>query len=152
MAVSRDILEFYLLLNRFDLDPIWTDKNGFANFFVFANIFDRKVRKIRLCAVLVSDDYRTPHSVSPTSRSASKRVVTYFANISAKTQSFSKTMLACLSLVQVDWIHKIKMQKISWRCHFKEILFLTLTTVFKDLTSGLVLPKSSNFSQKMGIF
>ena len=27
------------LLKRFDLGPIWTGKNGFANFFVFAKIF-----------------------------------------------------------------------------------------------------------------
>ena len=32
-------------LKRFDLGPIQTDKNSFANFFVFAKIFDRKVRK-----------------------------------------------------------------------------------------------------------
>ena len=29
----------------FDLGPIWTDKNGFVNFFVFAKIFDSKDQK-----------------------------------------------------------------------------------------------------------
>ena len=34
----------FFLLKRFDLGPtsIWTGENGFANFFVFAKIFDRK--------------------------------------------------------------------------------------------------------------
>ena len=34
-----------LHLRRFDLGSIWTGKNGFAHFFVFAKIFDRKARK-----------------------------------------------------------------------------------------------------------
>ena len=41
------------MLNRFGLGLIRTNKNGFTNFFVFAKIFDCKVRKIRLHAVLV---------------------------------------------------------------------------------------------------
>ena len=42
VAVSRDFLSFFLL-KRFYLGPIWTDTNGFANFFVF-------------CKVLVSEE------------------------------------------------------------------------------------------------
>ena len=42
--MSRDFWPF-LGLKRFDLDPKWIGKNGFTNFFVFAKIFDHKVRK-----------------------------------------------------------------------------------------------------------
>ena len=33
----------FFLLKRFDLGPIWTDKKGFANLFVFTKIFAKKV-------------------------------------------------------------------------------------------------------------
>ena len=32
-------------LKKFDVGSIWTGKNSFANFFVFAKIFDSKDRK-----------------------------------------------------------------------------------------------------------
>ena len=44
----------HFLLKRFDLGPIRTGENGLVNFFVFAKIFDRKVRKSR---VRVVNDY-----------------------------------------------------------------------------------------------
>ena len=31
------------------MGPRWTGKNGFANLFIFAKIFTRKVRKLRVC-------------------------------------------------------------------------------------------------------
>ena len=45
-TVSRDFL-----LERFDLGPIRTGENGFEKFFVFAEIFHRKVGKSRVRAV-----------------------------------------------------------------------------------------------------
>ena len=45
-TVSRDFRPFfYLKFRPSHLGPIWIVKNGFANFFVFAKIFDCKVRK-----------------------------------------------------------------------------------------------------------
>ena len=41
-TVSQDFLTFFWL-KRFDLGPIWTGKNGFANFFVFAKILAKNV-------------------------------------------------------------------------------------------------------------
>ena len=41
VTVSRDLWLFFLL-KRFDLGPIWTDKNGLADFFIFAKIFEEK--------------------------------------------------------------------------------------------------------------
>ena len=41
----------HFLRKRFDLGPIWTGENGFASFFVFAKIFDRKVQKSRVRVV-----------------------------------------------------------------------------------------------------
>ena len=46
----HEILTIFLL-KRFDLGPIWTGENGFASFFVFAKIFDRKVQKSRVRVV-----------------------------------------------------------------------------------------------------
>ena len=40
--MSQDFWRFFLP-KRFDLGPIWTDKNGFANFFIFAKIFSESV-------------------------------------------------------------------------------------------------------------
>ena len=54
-TVSRDFRPFCLWLKRFDLDPIRTGKNDFAKFYVFAEFFDRKVRKLGICEV---NDYR----------------------------------------------------------------------------------------------
>ena len=47
----------FFLLKRFDLGPIWTGKNCFAKFFVFVEIFDRKVQKSGVCVVV---DYSDP--------------------------------------------------------------------------------------------
>ena len=45
-TVSRDFRPFfYLKFRPSHLGPIWIVKNGFANFFVFAKIFDCIVRK-----------------------------------------------------------------------------------------------------------
>ena len=52
----HNIFGILFLLKRFDLGPIWTDKNDLRNVFVFAKLFDRKARKIRLRAVLVSSE------------------------------------------------------------------------------------------------
>ena len=41
-TVSRDFWAFFLL-KIFDLGPIWTDENGFANLFIFAKIFAKNV-------------------------------------------------------------------------------------------------------------
>ena len=41
-TVSGVLCQF-VLLNRFDLGPIWTGENGFANFFVFVKIFAKNV-------------------------------------------------------------------------------------------------------------
>ena len=41
-TVSRDFWPFFCL-KSFGLGPIWTGKNSFANFFVFANIFVKNV-------------------------------------------------------------------------------------------------------------
>ena len=73
------------MLNRFGLGLIRTNKNGFTNFFVFAKIFDCKVRKIRLHAVLVQFFYFFQFNFSDSAQCYSQRGVTYFANISAKT-------------------------------------------------------------------
>ena len=52
-TVSREFSIIFLnFFKRFDLGPIWTGKNCFIpNFFVFANIFDHKVRKSRVSVV-----------------------------------------------------------------------------------------------------
>ena len=34
---------FFVLRQIFDLGPIWTGKNGFANYFVFSKIFEKNV-------------------------------------------------------------------------------------------------------------
>ena len=56
-TVSQDFLSF-VLLKRFDLGPIWTGKNSFANFFVFAKIFAKNMclRSCCLCWHCVSTD------------------------------------------------------------------------------------------------
>ena len=55
VAVSRDCWHFFAWK-----DSTWTpceqNKNGFAKVLVFAKIFDRKTRKVRLQAVLVSTE------------------------------------------------------------------------------------------------
>ena len=42
---------FFFWLKRFDLGSIWTSKNCFTTFFVFTEIFDRKVRKLGVSVV-----------------------------------------------------------------------------------------------------
>ena len=61
----------------FNLGRIWTGKNGFANFFVFGKIFDRKVRKWH--GVSVVNDHADTHVFMQN-----------FANIFAKTKNFAK--------------------------------------------------------------
>ena len=39
------------LLKRLYLDPMWTGKNGFENFFVSAKIFNRKVQNLHVSVV-----------------------------------------------------------------------------------------------------
>ena len=57
----HEIFDHFFLLKRFDLGPIWTGKNGFANFFVFAKIFAKNVcprsQQIRWHRFSIFNDY-----------------------------------------------------------------------------------------------
>ena len=46
MTVPWDFRPLFFCSKESTLDPIWTGKNDFANFFVFEKIFDRKISKI----------------------------------------------------------------------------------------------------------
>ena len=80
------------LLNRFDLGPKWTCKNGFTNLFVFAKLFDRKVRKSE---ALLEGFHILKVLLFGVDESSCQRIVNdytdkFFANIFAKIKNFAK--------------------------------------------------------------
>ena len=64
-AQCHDIFYHFFWLKRLDLDPIWTGKNDFANFFVFAKIFAKNMcpcsQQLRRHRVSLVNDYADTH-------------------------------------------------------------------------------------------
>ena len=127
--------------------PIWTGKNGFANFFIFTKILNRKVRKSRVCVIsnhadtcphnqrlhwhsvrAVNDYANTVSALSttmgiPCQHSQQPRqhrvniVNDYADNIFAKTKNFGKLLLPVH--MGPRWsIFFYQASKISWHCPF----------------------------------
>ena len=89
-TVSWDFQNLFLL-ERFYLGPIWTGKNGFANFSILTKIFHRKVQKSRV---------RVDNNFADTS---------FFANIFKKNEKFRKTAFACSfgADIQMDCLYSV---------------------------------------------
>ena len=126
----------FILLKTFDLGPIWTDKNAFANLFVFVKIFHRNVRKLNVCIVIDNEQIT---------------LVALYKRVMRANRSLTKSDMSDSLFFRSNCTFALLLSKKDWFAQTNLLFSLYFWKVFSTLQSlfaSLLLLKSDSLLEK----